>query len=114
MADLGNSCVKVYTSDGKDDGKFIQQLRKDDRMHGPWGVAVDSTGVVYVTENGSNCVSMFKDGTYVDSFGSKGKGEKDFNQPTDVAISGGNMSVTNNNYQVKVLSPLDHENCSKC
>ena len=29
----GNSCVKVYTSDGKDDRKPIQQLCKDDSEH---------------------------------------------------------------------------------
>ena len=28
-----NNCVKVYTSDGKDDRKPIQQLRKDDGEH---------------------------------------------------------------------------------
>ena len=53
----------------------------------PWGVAVDSVGVVYVTESGNNCVSMFsKRGTYVDSFGSKGKEERDFSWPSDITI----------------------------
>ena len=61
-------------------------------MKQPWGVAVDSTGVVYVTEYGNHCVSMFtKNGNYVDSFGSRGKGERDFDSPTDIAISGGNI-----------------------
>ena len=80
VADSGSS-VKVYTSDGKDDRKPIQQLCKDDSEHvmrWPWGVAVDSTGVVYVTETGNHCVSMFnKDGTYI-HLAQKGRGKEIF------------------------------------
>ena len=62
--------------------------------------------MVYVTEVVNDCVSMFKDGTYVDSFGSKGEGEKDFNCPTDIAISGDKIYIADtDNNRVKVLSP---------
>ena len=108
MADRSNNCVKVYTSDGRGP---IQQLPSGESEHvmkGPLqGVAVDSTGVVYVTESGNHCVSMFnKDGIYVKSFGSRGKEENKFWSPSDIATSGGNIYVADfGNDRVQVISP---------
>ena len=60
---------------------FSNYVCKDDSEHvmrWPWSVAVDSTGVVYVTETGNHCVSMFnKDGTYI-HLAQKGRGKEIF------------------------------------
>ena len=42
--------------------EVMSTLWEDDRdyeMSNPWGVAVDSTGVVYVTDTSKNCVCSY-------------------------------------------------------
>ncbi len=54
---------------------------------GPECVAVDTSGFLYVTESKSHRVSVFRtSGECVKVFGSKGKGEGEFNFPMGVAV----------------------------
>ncbi len=53
----------------------------------PYGVAVDSSGMVYVSECGNARVSVFtSEGRFVMSFGRKGKGPGEFDQPLGLAV----------------------------
>jgi len=71
------------------------------QFYRPTGIAVDSSGNVYVVDEGNNRVEKFKsDGTYVTQYGSGGSGPGQFNRPMGIAFdSAGNWYVAeiNNN-----------------
>ena len=73
----------------------------DGQFSGPWGVAVDGSGNVYVVDMGNNRVQKFlSDGTYVTQWGSSGSSNGQFSSPYGVAVDGfGNVYVaeTGNN-----------------
>ena len=62
----------------------------------PWGVAINQRGEVVVTERGRHCVSVFSpSGGKLRSFGTRGSGQGQFNEPCRVAVDGeGNILVT--------------------
>ena len=64
-------------------------------MEGPWGVAINQSGEVVVSDNGRHCVSVFSpSGVNLRSFGTCGSGHGQFNQPYGVAVDGeGNILV---------------------
>jgi len=70
----------------------------------PTGIAVDSTGNVYVTDSIDFDVKKYtKDGTYITTLGTYGTGNYGFNNPTDLAIdSEDNLYVQDaENYMIK-------------
>ena len=53
----------------------------------PTGVAIDTSGMVYVTEYGNHRVSVFtSEGQHVTSFGSRGRREGELDCPEGVAV----------------------------
>ena len=71
------SFIKKWGSSGIGDGQFDQ----------PWGVAVDSSGNVYVADSANNRVQKFSsDGSFITKWGSTGTGDGQFNSPTGVAV----------------------------
>jgi DNA-binding beta-propeller fold protein YncE len=70
------------------------------------GVAVDASGNVWAVDYGDDRIEEFNEkGTYVQSFGTKGKGEVEFEGPLNVAFSGGKLYVTDyGNDRVQELS----------
>jgi DNA-binding beta-propeller fold protein YncE len=59
------------------------------------GIAVDSSGNVWVADNGNNRVDeFFENGVYERSVGSEGTGDDQFKGPLNITFSGGNMYVT--------------------
>ncbi len=59
------------------------------------GVAVDSSGDVWVADYGNNRVQEFNEkGSYLQSFGTEGSGNGQFKGPLNIAFSGANVYVT--------------------
>ena len=83
--------VNAWGSKGSDEGQFLE----------PAGVAVDSSGNVYVSDFSNNRIQKFtSNGTFITKWGSPGSGEGQFNRPENVAVdSSGNVYVgdTGNN-----------------
>jgi len=77
--------VTKWGTYGSGDGQFL----------GPSGIAVDSTGNVYVTDNQNNRIQKFSsDGTFLAKWGTYGSGDGQFQFPTDIAVdSSGNVYV---------------------
>ena len=65
------------------------------QFDGPEGVAVDSSGNIWVADSGNNRVEEFnEEGKLLLEFGSTGTGAGQFNGPTDFAFSGSNVYVS--------------------
>ena len=74
------------------------------QFNGPYGVATDATGNVYVADSGNNRIQKFdSSGNFLFKWGTPGSGNSQFNSPTDVAVDGpGDVYVTDSfNYRVK-------------
>jgi DNA-binding beta-propeller fold protein YncE len=64
-------------------------------IHAPNGIAIDSTGNLWVAEEGNERVQEFSEaGSYLTGFGSAGTGAGQFEAPMDIAFAGGSMYVT--------------------
>ena len=60
-----------------------------DRLEHPWGVAINQRGEVVVTEGDGHCVSVFSpNGEKIRSFGTRGSGRGQFQNPHGVAVDG--------------------------
>ena len=73
------------------------------------GIALDSSGNIYVADTLNNRVEEFNSaGTYQSEFGSHGFGDGQFNSPTDIAVdSSSNIYVTDSlNDRVEKFSPM--------
>jgi DNA-binding beta-propeller fold protein YncE len=70
------------------------------------GIAVDSSGNVWVADYGNNRIEEFNEkGEYLQKFGTEGKGEVQFKGPLNIAFSGGNLYVTDyGNDRIEELS----------
>ena len=89
--------LATFGSFGEDDGQFIW----------PAGMALDSQGNVYVTDEWLNRVTVFdKDGTLIARWGSGGDGDGEFNRPSGIAIDGDdNLFIVDSlNHRVQVFT----------
>jgi sugar lactone lactonase YvrE len=91
-----NNYITQWGSKGTGNGQFGNALAT-----APYGVAVDSSGNVYVVDTDNYRIEKFDStGTYLAQWGSHGTGNGQFNRPGAVAVdSSGNVYVadTNNN-----------------
>ncbi|RJQ46348.1 MAG: CSLREA domain-containing protein [Nitrospiraceae bacterium] len=80
--------IGAWGSAGSGNGQF----------NGPQGIAVDSSGNVYVSQIFDYRIQKFKsDSTYITQWGSQGSGNGQFNGPQGVAVdSSGNVYVVDN------------------
>ena len=74
-------------------------------LYDPRGIAVDTNGMVYVSELGNHRISVFtSEGHYVTSFGEKGKGQGQFKFPSGLAVDNNGVvyvcDYNNNSVQV--------------
>ena len=85
--------ITKWGSSGNEDGQF----------QNPWGIAVDSSGYVYVAD-ASNCrIQKFtSSGSFVTKWGNYGSGDGQFNQPQGIAVnSAGDIFVTDHNQRIQ-------------
>jgi len=74
----------------------------------PYGVAVSTDGLIYITDAGGYCVKVFdQQGTAVNRFGQAGSGGAKFNYPQGISIdsSGELYIVDSNNGRIAIFSP---------
>jgi len=79
------SFLRAWGSSGSGDGQFSN----------PQGVAVDSSGDVYVTDEGNDRIQKFtSDGKFITTWGSSGSGDGQFSAPQGASVdSSGNVYV---------------------
>lgn len=90
--------VSAFGSEGSKNGQFS----------GPQGIALDSSGNVYVADAGNNRVEKFDPaGNFMSIIGSGGSGDGQFSYPTNVLVDkSGNLYVTDlNNYRIEKFDP---------
>ena len=88
-ADRTNNLVKKFNSSGVFQFAFGTRGSSGGQfaVPGPAGVAVNSSGNIYVADPGNNRVQKFSaTGTFLVSIGSSGSGDGQFNNPTGIAI----------------------------
>jgi len=98
VADSGNNRVQEFNSNGK----FINQWSStnDVSLGSVNGVAIDSSGDVYVADTNNRIVKFDKNGNFITKFGSYGSGNVQFKNARDICLdSSGNIYVadTGNN-----------------
>ncbi|HEY7778108.1 MAG TPA: 6-bladed beta-propeller [Nitrososphaeraceae archaeon] len=86
---FGVCFVKVWGTSGLANGQFNQ----------PIGLALDSSGRVYVAEFANNRIQIFKgNGAFSKAWGTLGAGDGQFNGPSDVAVdNAGHIYVVDTN-----------------
>lgn len=74
-------------------------------MNSPAGIDVDSSGNLYVTDDGNSRIQKFtNNGDFVTMWGSKGSGNGQLDRPHDIAVdsSGNNVYVAEQgNFQIQ-------------
>lgn len=90
MADGGNHRIKVFSPMAKEILMFGERGQGMGELSMPYHIAVDDSGIVFVSERGNCRVSVFSSegGHFVTSFGSKGDGQREFNFPCGLAVDG--------------------------
>jgi YD repeat-containing protein len=76
------------------------------QFNAPHGVAVDSSGNVWVADSENNRLEEFSStGTFIAAYGSWGTGEGNFKYPTGIAFGNGKLYVSDDgNYRVQEIS----------
>src|SRR5262249_36743538 len=84
VADAGNHRVQKLAPDGK----FVAEWKGPELgFYGPRRVAVGPDGLVYVVDQGHSRIAKFSpDGQALTTWGIKGKGDGQFDDPTSVAV----------------------------
>ena len=83
--------VKIY----KFDKKWGSEGTGDDQFKFPCGIAIDSSGYIYVADQENNRIEKYNsNGTFITKWGSAGTGDGQFGYPSGIAVdSSGNVYV---------------------
>lgn len=87
---------------------FGSEGSKNGQLAAPQGIALDSTGNIYVADMLNNRVEKFDStGNFISTIGSVGSADGQFSDPTSVAVDkSGNLYVTDlNNYRIEKFNP---------
>ena len=111
VADLNNSRVNVYSSNGYSRGQIGGFGSGPGQFLSPYGVVVDAAGFVYVSDRDLNRIQKFSPtGQLVGAWGETGADPGDFLSPQGLALDRlGNLYVADtNNARVQKLAPDGH------
>ena len=91
----GNNRIQKFNSNGTFITKWGSNGTADGQFSNPHGVAVDSSGNVYVADCDNNRIQKFNsNGTFITKWGSNGTADGQFSNPDGVAVdSSGNVYV---------------------
>jgi DNA-binding beta-propeller fold protein YncE len=102
VCDRSNDCISVFALDGT----FLREWDLESESMGTnYGIAVNSTGDIYVAKCGDGCIGMYRqdDGTVVRHWGEFGDGEGQFQGPVGVAVHGDEVLVCDTD-RIKVFA----------
>lgn len=95
VSDFKSDMVYIFSSSGKIITKFGSPGNSEGSFHGPKGVCFDGKGFIYIVDGGNYRVQKFDtSGRFVLSFGKMGDYESELTNPTDVAVIGEMVYVT--------------------
>jgi tripartite motif-containing protein 71 len=86
------------------------QAQEAGQFRSPWGIAVDGTGDVYITDTGNQRVQKFdREGNFITQWGGFGNGDGQFNFPYGIAVDarGSVFVVDSGNTRVQQFLPAD-------
>ncbi|TFG06064.1 6-bladed beta-propeller [Candidatus Thorarchaeota archaeon] len=91
----GNNRIQYFTSTGTYQSQWGARGNENGNFTDPWGIAVNTSGYVYVVDSYNNRVQVFDDvGNFQFDWGSAGSGDGEFSYPTGIALtSTGNVYV---------------------
>jgi sugar lactone lactonase YvrE len=113
VADTYNNRIQKFDSSDGINYNFITEWGSsgsgNGQFNGPWGVAVDSSGNVYVADSVNNRIQKFDvDGVFITKWGSVGDGDGQFSSPEGVAVdSSGNVYVSDYNHRIQKFDSSD-------
>ena len=109
--ELNNHRVQKFDSDGKYIAKWGYNGTGGDTQRSPHQIAVNSMGIVYLTDrNGNQILKFYPNGTFMETIGSKGAEPGQFDGPHGIAIEADNddVYVTDmKNHRVQVFDSND-------
>ena len=123
VVDSGNNRIEKFSPEGKwllssgsGEGKASSA---DGAFNSPTGIAVASSGNIFVVDTGNNRIEKFSSkGGYLAKFGEKGSGNGQLSSPTGIALSGSYVWVVDsannrvqkfNNSSLKYVSQFGKE-----
>ena len=110
VVDEANRSFQKFDSNGNFIAKWDQPPPGTDGQLGePWGIDIDSSNMVYITDVGLFRIQKFtSDGSFVTKWGSEGPQDGQFKKPTGVAVdSSGKVFVADTlNYRIQVFSQI--------
>jgi len=107
VSDFKKDQVYIFSEKGKILKKFGGTGNSKGLFHGPKGVCFDGKGFIFVVDGGNYRVQKFDvNGRFVLSFGKMGDYESELSNPTDIAVSGENVYVTDTSNKKIVV--FDH------
>ncbi len=95
ISDFKGDMIYICSDKGKILKKFGGTGNGEGMFHGPKGVCFDGKGFLYVVDGGNYRVQKFDtSGRFILSFGKMGDYESELSNPTDIAVLGENVYVT--------------------
>jgi DNA-binding beta-propeller fold protein YncE len=107
VSDFKSDMIYIFSEKGKILKKFGGTGNAEGLFHGPKGVCFDGKGFIYAVDGGNYRVQKFDtSGRFVLSFGKMGDYESELANPTDIAVLGENVYVTDTSNKKIVV--FDH------